>query len=253
MGEPTARNATAVASTHSSDDDLIHTCPFLGTGTDQGTAFAFASSRNRCYRHPQPQHVSLAHQSGYCLSRGYRHCPVLIQPDLLPPTDATQPENIATDAAPHETPGERATAVLSSLRERVETAVGKFALSRQHLLLLALLSFVLALILLLAQFSWPAASSAAMPAEQPALLPTPTLAPTAASAETATPAPCPVPPGWRRVTVQPDETLPDLAARANVTVEALMQANCLTTRGLIAGQSLYLPIFGIPEASQQLN
>lgn len=57
------------------------------------------------------------------------------------------------------------------------------------------------------------------------------------------PAACTPPGGWEQYTVQPDDTLFAFALGADdpVTVEALMAANCLTSRFLSVGQVLYLP------------
>lgn len=92
----------------------------------------------------------------------------------------------------------------------------------------------------------------------------PTLSPSSASqateppstAETgvpATPAPsaqptlqplptgCAYPAGWRIYTVQPGDTLSGLALRAGIGLSVLMQANCLDTSDIQAGQPLYVP------------
>ncbi len=67
---------------------------------------------------------------------------------------------------------------------------------------------------------------------------TPSLPPTA----TATALPfCMPPPGWLLILVQPGDTLADLAARYQITPEALTQANCLTGLSLAPGSGLYVP------------
>ncbi|MGC9336155.1 MAG: LysM peptidoglycan-binding domain-containing protein, partial [Anaerolineae bacterium] len=52
---------------------------------------------------------------------------------------------------------------------------------------------------------------------------------------------CTRPPGWIIYTVRRGDTLATLAARAGTTTLDLMQANCLSTSALVAGQRIYLP------------
>lgn len=54
-------------------------CPFLGTSTDPGTALAFPSEANHCYRSHFPIPISTIHQENYCLSHQYETCPVYRQ------------------------------------------------------------------------------------------------------------------------------------------------------------------------------
>jgi LysM repeat protein len=55
---------------------------------------------------------------------------------------------------------------------------------------------------------------------------------------------CPPPVGWSPVTIQAEDTLESLAQLYNVTVEALVQTNCLVTQDLTAGAILFVP--GVP-------
>lgn len=58
---------------------------------------------------------------------------------------------------------------------------------------------------------------------------------------------CAAPPvGWQLYTIQPDDTLSELAARFQVNQGRIMQANCLTSTDLRAGQQLYLPPLATP-------
>jgi hypothetical protein len=79
-------------------------------------------------------------------------------------------------------------------------------------------------------------------------------APAAAPAPTATPisatgfplsdpeAFCPPPPAWVAHRVRPGDTLPELAAATNATVELLLAANCLSRVGpLDTGSIVFLP------------
>ena len=68
------------------------------------------------------------------------------------------------------------------------------------------------------------------------LPPTATLPPT----PTLTPA-CLPPASWRVYVVQHGDTLVALAWRTGTTVSAIMQANCLSSQTIYAGQRLYLP------------
>lgn len=54
-------------------------CPFLGTPTDPGTALAFPSEANHCFRARIPTPISSIHQENYCLSHQYETCPVYRQ------------------------------------------------------------------------------------------------------------------------------------------------------------------------------
>lgn len=60
-------------------------CPFLGTETDPGTALAFPSDANHCFRTRLPVPVSLIHQETYCLSTRYTSCPVYRQNVFISP------------------------------------------------------------------------------------------------------------------------------------------------------------------------
>jgi LysM repeat protein len=70
----------------------------------------------------------------------------------------------------------------------------------------------------------------------PRATPVPTWSPTL----TPTP-PCLPPVLWWLYIVQPGDTLPILAARHGTNPEAIMQANCLSSRIIYPGQRLYLP------------
>lgn len=61
--------------------------------------------------------------------------------------------------------------------------------------------------------------------------------------------PCGPPSDWVLYTVQPGETLYRLAVRFQVPLYLLMQANCLTSPALTAGQRLYVPPMGTPTAT----
>jgi LysM repeat protein len=61
---------------------------------------------------------------------------------------------------------------------------------------------------------------------------------------TSTPIPptnCPPPTGWVLIAVGQGETLEVIAARYQISVEALKQANCLVTTSLLPGYGLYVP------------
>ncbi len=67
------------------------------------------------------------------------------------------------------------------------------------------------------------------------------------------PAPTPIPGGclpppanWGRYTVQPGDTLSELAARTGVDLETVRQVNCLPSLDLMEGQTLYLPLVPTP-------
>jgi len=62
--------------------------------------------------------------------------------------------------------------------------------------------------------------------------------------------PCGPPSEWVLYTVQPGETLYRLAVRFQVPLYLLMQANCLTSPALTAGQRLYVPPLGTPTATR---
>ncbi len=58
---------------------------------------------------------------------------------------------------------------------------------------------------------------------------------------TATPTPCTPPEGWTVYVVRPGDTLYSLALRYGVSIEDIMEANCLMSYYIYAGQRLYLP------------
>lgn len=72
--------------------------------------------------------------------------------------------------------------------------------------------------------------------------PTATAMPTLGPTQPPSPFPvCGRPLGWFVYTVKRGDTLGGLAAQAGVAVQDLMQANCLTTSALTAGDHIYLP------------
>jgi len=79
----------------------------------------------------------------------------------------------------------------------------------------------------------PSVTETAVPA---ATAPFPTSLPA-----TATATPCSQPAGWVIYVVQRGDTLSSLARKTGTTTAALMQANCLSTSAIYAGQRLYLP------------
>lgn len=52
---------------------------------------------------------------------------------------------------------------------------------------------------------------------------------------------CPMPAGWLAVTVQPGETLESLAQTYGISLQRLMEANCLLTNRIQAGILIYVP------------
>lgn len=98
-----------------------------------------------------------------------------------------------------------------------------------------------------------APSSTALPSAVPTgetISPMPSISPTPTKTPAPTPTPtppngliptCTPPEGWTVYTIQRGDTLSSLAYRSGTTVFSLMQANCLTTQAIIAGQKLYLP------------
>lgn len=52
---------------------------------------------------------------------------------------------------------------------------------------------------------------------------------------------CPMPAGWLAVTVQPGETLESLAQTYSISLQRLMEANCLLTNRIQAGILIYVP------------
>jgi len=95
-------------------------------------------------------------------------------------------------------------------------------------------------------------TTTASPTLTPTLTTTPTASPspTATHTPTATPTPpanCLPPSGWVPVTVQPGETLESLALQYQTTVDALIQANCLTSSvPPPPGTVLYVPALPTP-------
>ncbi len=89
--------------------------------------------------------------------------------------------------------------------------------------------------------------TAILPTVAQTLTPTPvgpTALPTQTPLPTSTPLPptnCPPPSGWILISVQPYETLQDLANRFRVSPAQLAQANCLYSNNLEPGFNLYVP------------
>jgi len=119
-------------------------------------------------------------------------------------------------------------------------------------LIYGLISIVLlvgSLSLALAENAPPAhlTPTSTLPAVPQTLTPTqigPTEAPTLTALPTQTPllpTNCPPPPAWTRVSVQPGDTLENLAARYHTTAEQIRQRNCLLTSGLAVGYGIYVP------------
>lgn len=51
-------------------------CPFLGSAQDPGTAIAFPSGGNRCYRLNAPIKIDHTHQQQFCLVNDHVSCPI---------------------------------------------------------------------------------------------------------------------------------------------------------------------------------
>ena len=83
-----------------------------------------------------------------------------------------------------------------------------------------------------------AATETPLPVTETRAPPIPTPSPTLPSALIPS---CSPPAGWIAYTVQRGETLYILAWRTGVTVLGLMEANCLSTQTIYAGQRIYLP------------
>jgi LysM repeat protein len=66
-------------------------------------------------------------------------------------------------------------------------------------------------------------------------------APTGTSSPSPSPTSCPPPSGWTLYTIQPGDTLGDLAIRYKKTSSEIIYANCLATSSLIPGMVIYLP------------
>ncbi len=79
----------------------------------------------------------------------------------------------------------------------------------------------------------PSVTETSIPAATP---PPPTALPTTVVATA-----CSYPAGWVVYVVQRGDTLSSLARQTGITTAALMQANCLSTSTIYAGQRLYLP------------
>jgi len=89
--------------------------------------------------------------------------------------------------------------------------------------------------------------TSAMPAVPRTLTPTqpgPAVASTSTPLPTQTPLPptnCPPPPGWILVSVQPGDTLENLAVLYHSTADQIRQGNCLLTSSLAVGYGIYVP------------
>jgi len=84
-------------------------CPFLGTPADPGTALAFPSESNHCFRSRFPIPISSIHQENYCLSRQYETCPVyrqygepLERAEVMPLAAGTLAAGMLAAAAPEQ-------------------------------------------------------------------------------------------------------------------------------------------------------
>lgn len=75
---------------------------------------------------------------------------------------------------------------------------------------------------------------------------TPSGVPTAADPP---PTACPAPAGWAPYSIQPNDTLFELALRTGSTIEQIQAANCLGGTTLLAGQSIILPAISPPTAT----
>jgi len=82
----------------------------------------------------------------------------------------------------------------------------------------------------------PTPSPTGTPAPQ-----TPTATPTLAEACVVSP-----PPGWVLYTVRQGDSLSNLAERANIPVESLLQVNCLPNDLLSVGQQVWVPLAAVP-------
>jgi LysM repeat protein len=98
----------------------------------------------------------------------------------------------------------------------------------------------------------PSATPTALPTTEPPtpeptstpVPPSPTLTPSPSPSAT----PCSPPDNWQAIIVQPGETLNTLASRYGTSQYRLMQANCLTSTTLHAGQRIYVHNVATPQA-----
>ena len=111
----------------------------------------------------------------------------------------------------------------------------------------------------------PTASPTSSPTARPSATRTPALIATPSSTPdvtvtseieptaTATPTPeatsCGPPPGWVSYIVQPGENLFRISLRYNISMALLIEANCLTSSNVFAGQSLFVPFQAPPSTS----
>ncbi|MDR3574720.1 MAG: LysM peptidoglycan-binding domain-containing protein [Anaerolineaceae bacterium] len=74
-------------------------CPFFGLEDDPETAATFPTDRNRCYRLSKPKSVGLDQQSSYCLTPGYKTCPIFQQqpPKPLALSDLPKPSAVISN------------------------------------------------------------------------------------------------------------------------------------------------------------
>jgi LysM repeat protein len=56
-----------------------------------------------------------------------------------------------------------------------------------------------------------------------------------------TPTACTKPPGWILYTIKPGDTLSIISRQFQISLQSLMQANCLTDEYIIAGNTLWVP------------
>lgn len=91
----------------------------------------------------------------------------------------------------------------------------------------------------------PTSSLPAVPQTSTPTQPGSTEAPAATTPlPTQTPLPptnCPPPPGWTLVSVQPGDSLENLAVRYHTTASQIGQSNCLLTSSLAVGYGIYVP------------
>ena len=91
------------------------------------------------------------------------------------------------------------------------------------------------------------ATSSATPSETASATPTSSAIWTPTPTETAAGCVVSAPEGWSSYRIQAGDTLSALAARAGVTVDRIMQVNCLTDiRLIVVGQQLFLPPLSAP-------
>ena len=235
-------------------------CPLLGSEFDPGTAAGYVAEFNRCYRTGQPLKIEYNHQASYCLSRNHTRCKIFLYGKKE--VDGSAGNKFSFRLLPNVKNRGKAWYFLIGFVVIIIFLLLGFVLYRTIFASSTKQKSTLNQILVSNTISVPASPSPIPTVKQASFnqvlqtqtppqtqTPSPTftithpMLLTFTGTLTATPllTQCTAVPNWVKYVVQPGDTLFEISILASISVQEIMEANCLENATIYSGQVLYLP------------